>query len=218
MLRRRHELECWINSDTLIRNFLEQMEEDFFELFFADFMRIVTTQNDVKAYPVEGSVGEQIYLKDVLGDQLSQIDFMQTLREKQQASAARTDEELRALEAETSKLELRAEDIRALRNEEQFQNVDEYKMNRKDILIERLQESLTSPSMTIDDVVNMLRNDLYEKAKQRELAKIKSKMSGKYFNQRHLAIIVEEFTKPTGKRDIKILDDVCQSLRFFSRF
>jgi hypothetical protein len=77
-----------------------------------------------------------------------------------------------------------------LRGEETFADVDKYKMNRKDILIQRLQESLTSPSMTVDDVVNMLRNDLYEKAKKRELAKVHSKIDSKQFTQKHLQIII----------------------------
>jgi hypothetical protein len=66
-----------------------------------------------------------------------------------------------------------------LRGELEYTNLEDYKMNRKDILIQRLAESLVSPSMTIEDVINILKNELYEKSKKRELEKVQSKIDPK---------------------------------------
>jgi hypothetical protein len=43
--------------------------------------------------------------------------------------------------------------------------MEDYKLGKKDILIERLQESLKQQNMTQDDVCNLLSNDLYEREK-----------------------------------------------------
>lgn len=49
-----------------------------------------------------------------------------------------------------------------------FTNLEDYKLNSKDGLNQRLTESRDNNNMTIDDVVNLLSNDLYEKEKKRE--------------------------------------------------
>ena len=48
---------------------------------------------------------------------------------------------------------------------EKHKNMEDYKLGKKDILIERLQESLKQQNMTQDDVCNLLSNDLYEREK-----------------------------------------------------
>jgi hypothetical protein len=57
--------------------------------------------------------------------------------------------------------------------------------------------------------MKMLSNDLYEKTKKRELEKVQTKIDPKQLNQKHIAILVKEFRKPNGLRNIKILDDIC---------
>lgn len=90
-------------------------------------------------------------------------------------------------------------------------------MNKKDQFIERLQEALDSENMTVDDVLNILTNELYEKDKQRQMMKTKSSAANRLLTERLLQIIKDEFRNPGGKRDIKTLDDIMSHLRYFLR-
>ena len=58
------------------------------------------------------------------------------------------------------------EDIKFLSGSEKHKNMEDYKLGKKDILIERLQDSLKQQNMTQDDVCDLLSNDLYEREKQ----------------------------------------------------
>lgn len=58
------------------------------------------------------------------------------------------------------------EELKILNGSDKPQNMEEYKFGKKDILIERLQESLQKQNMTSDDVCNLLSNDLYEREKK----------------------------------------------------
>lgn len=68
------------------------------------------------------------------------------------ASAKAADKELVKSEAQLLRKDLQPEDLQALYGEKKYANIEEYRLNRSDIFIERLQESLRSPNMTVDDV------------------------------------------------------------------
>ena len=89
-----------------------------------------------------------------------------------------------------------------------FTNLEDFKLNTKNGLNQRLTENRENNYMTIDDVVNLLCNDLYEKKKKREQEPYNFKQGSQRFNGRHMKILKIEFSKSSIERDYKVVDDL----------
>lgn len=117
----------------------------------------------IKNVQVPGTGHQEATMFENINTQKELIEFMDKLEVQQQQSSKNVDTELHTQEATLKRLDIRPEDLRRLNGGKEVQqaaNIDEYKMNKKDQLIERLQEALDSDNMTVDDVLNILTNEL----------------------------------------------------------
>lgn len=85
-------------------------------------------------------------------------------------------------------------------------------------MIERLQQALTNPNMTQDDVCNLLSNDLYEREKMKyQVANLKERSTVTRLTCKHLSIIEQEISKTDENKNLVLLDSLLANLRYFKR-
>lgn len=103
-------------------------------------------------------------LKGIISEQVTLIEAMKLLESKFIALNTVWDRELAEQLNALFHLSITEEDLKVFSGDRNLK-IKETKSGKKDILIERLQDALTKPTMTQEDVCNLLSNDLYEKEK-----------------------------------------------------
>ena len=172
MLKHRYELEQWWCDDKAIKQMLQEFIESSKDLSAeqSDFwLKRIFGAVDLKSCSIPGVADfEAVTFKRILEEQMAVEKVMEDLTVTYIKSSNDVDQRQTEQEREIQSLELKKEDLAKLRPKPKFDNIEDYKMNNKDGLNQRLAESRDNNNMTIDDVTNMLRNDLDEKQKQRE--------------------------------------------------